>query len=207
MNWLLLGISIAAAVMIWYCFPAFHPGFEKGKTGLILLILISGAGSILFQLYEYTLLKQIRYLVLMAAMLLISQIDKKKLIIPNRILAVLCGIRFLILIGECIQNWNSDYLKEIILSPVLGMLIGGGIFFLCYFMTRKSIGAGDVKMFAVIGFYVGPGVLFPIMLLSSLFSAVYCILMVLFRKLKLTDSIPFGPFAAIGTIFTLLLGF
>lgn len=207
MNWLLIGISIAVAVIVWYCFPANRVGLEKEKTGLLLMILLAGSGSILFQIYGYTVLKMVRYLILMAAMLLISRIDKMKMLIPNRILAFLCGIRFLLLIGECIQNWSSGYLKEVILSPVLGIVIGGGIFYLCYIFTRKSIGAGDVKLFAVIGFYVGPGVLFPVMLLASLLSAVYCILMVLLHRLKLTDSIPFGPFAAVGTIFTLLLGF
>ena len=205
MNWIVTGICTAAAVGMWYLLPASF--FEKRKLTGVLLVFVTGAGSVLFQLYEYDLLQIIRYLTLMAAMLLISGIDKKKMIIPNRLLLFLFGLRCLLLLGEYIRNWENAILEEIVLPPVLGMLFGGGLFFFCYFITRKGIGAGDVKLFAVIGFYVGPGVLFPIMFLAALFSAVYGGVMVLLHKLKLSDSVPFGPFAAAGTIITLLAGF
>lgn len=205
MNWILVGISVVVAAILWYLIP---PSIlEKRKAILLLLILITAAGSILFQSYEYAILQIVRYLILMAAMVLISSIDKRKMIIPNRILFILLGLRCLVLMGECILNWSTATLEELLLPPFLGMLLGGGLFFFCYFITRKGIGAGDVKLFAVIGFYVGPGVLFPIMLLAALLSAIYGGVMVLLRKLKLCDSIPFGPFAAIGTIVTLLMGF
>lgn len=205
MNWILVGISVAVAVVVWYLIPSSF--LEKGKAVLLIFLLVTVVGSILFQLYEYSILQIIRYLILMAAMILISSIDKKKMIIPNRLLFILFGFRCLLLVGECVQSWHTLVLEELFLSPFLGMLFGGGIFFLCYFITRKGIGAGDVKLFAVIGFYVGPGVLFPVMLLAALFSAVYGGVMVLLHKLKMDDSIPFGPFAAAGTIVTLLMGF
>lgn len=174
---------------------------------LFVFLFLTGVGSILFSLYGFVLLKMVRYLVIMLSVYLIAIIDHREMIVPNRILSVLLGIRGGILIMECIQNRNSEYLKEIVISPFLGFILGGGIFFLCWLLTKKGIGAGDVKLFAVIGAYTGSGVLFPIMFLSALLSAVYGIIMLGFHKLKWKDSIPFGPFVAAGTMIALLMGF
>ena len=185
--------------------------FLRGKQGkrvaFFFALLATAAGSCLFQLYDYIIFKCMRYLILMNGVMLIAEIDHEKRMIPNKILGKLFLIRLIILVCEMIENRNSGYLKEVILVPVLGFLLGGGIFFLCYFLARSGIGAGDVKLFAVIGFYVGTGSIFPVMILSALFSAVYGIGMVALHKIKLKDRIPFGPFAAAGTVLALLAGF
>ncbi|MGN0358765.1 MAG: prepilin peptidase [Blautia sp.] len=181
--------------------------YMKSVLLLFGLLFISVTGSILFPVYEYGVVKIIRYFILMFAVVLIALIDRRAYIIPNKILLLLLGIRGILLMIECVLNLESGYLKTIVLSPLTGFLIGGGIFFVCYILTRKAVGEGDIKLFAVIGFYVGSGVLFPLLLISAFISAVYGITMVLIRKMKMTDYIPFAPFAAIGTILTLLIGF
>lgn len=172
-----------------------------------LTILVTLAGFCLFQLYGYGMLKMLRYLILLNGILLISCVDCREKIISNKTLIYLLGIRTLILIAEGISNRHTEYLKEIIISPFLGFFIGGALFFLCYFLSRNGLGAGDVKLFATIGFYVGAGTLFPVMFLSALFSAAYGIIMVALHKIQMKDTMPFGPFAAAGTMVTLLLGF
>lgn len=183
--------------------------FLNTKSVLLLfgILFISVTGSILFPLYEYGIVKIIRYFILMFAVILIALIDRRAYIIPNKILILLLGIRGILLMIECVLNLSFGYLKTIVLSPLTGFLFGGGIFFVCYILTRKAIGEGDIKLFAVIGSYVGAGVLFPLLLITVFFSAVYSITMVLIRKMKMTDYLPFAPFAAIGTILTLLIGF
>ena len=174
---------------------------------LIITVLTTLAGSCLFQLFDYGILKIARYIVIMNGLILIAHIDRQKMIIPNRILVILSLVRLVLLIVEGIVYSNTEYLREVIVSPFLGFLIGGGLFFICYFLSRNSLGAGDVKLFAVIGLYVGAGILFPVMMLSALFSAVYGLLMVALHKIGMKDSIPFAPFAAVGTITALILGF
>lgn len=174
---------------------------------LFILLIIAGSGSVLFQLYGYGLSKILRYLILMMVIILIAIIDCKEWIIPNQILMKLLLIRGMILIGEWIQYYDSSFLKEIIISPFLGLFLGGGLFFICYMVSRKCIGAGDVKLLAVIGAFTGAGVLIPVMFLSALTSAIYGGIMLITHKLTMKDSIPFAPFVAVGTILTLLLGF
>lgn len=180
---------------------------RKSIRDLAVLLLLTGAGSILFQLYGFGIWKSIRYMVLMMSVYLISIIDHREMIVPNHLLLPMLGFRGAILIPECVDCIDSGYVLEVFLAPFLGLLFGGGLFFLCYLITRKGIGAGDVKLFAVIGAYTGPGILFPIMLISAFFSAVYGVIMLAFHKLGLKDAMPFAPFAAAGTIVALLIGF
>lgn len=205
MNYIVILICLLAGVCWWYF--THHYLKMTAKKHLVYMLLIMAIAGALFPLYEYGIIKMIRYIVLMMAMVLIAIIDKEKMIIPNKILLILLGIRGILLIIECILNINSGLVKELILAPVLGFLFGGGLFMLCYLITRKGIGAGDVKLFAVIGAYVGPGVLFPIMILATFFSAVWGIALVALKKIKMKDSMPFGPFAAVATIVALLIGF
>ena len=94
----------------------------------------------------------------------------------------------------------------ILISSVFGALIGGGIFLLAHFISKGGVGMGDVKLFAVIGFYVGNGSIMAAAFLSVMAGAVYSITMLLFKKIKLKEEIPFAPFIFVGTILTMALG-
>lgn len=77
---------------------------------------------------------------------------------------------------------------------------------LAYAVSRGGIGMGDIKLFAVIGAYVGSGSVAASMLLSMIAAAVFSGVMIARKKLKIKDEIALGPFVAIGTILTLLIG-
>lgn len=181
--------------------------YKKSLLYVSIISIIIFAGSLLFGLYDYDLLKTIRYLILINGIVFIGFVDFKERIIPNEFLLYLLYLRILLIFAEVIVYRNAGYVKEIVLSPILGLLVGGGIFFVCYLISRNGVGAGDVKLFAIVGLYVGTGVLFPIMILSAMFCAIFGIVMVILRKMKIKDELPFGPFAAVGTILALLLGF
>ena len=65
---------------------------------------------------------------------------------------------------------------------------------------------GDVKLFGVIGCYAGAGAIMPLIFLTIMISAVYSIVLLLLKKIKLKEEIPFAPFVLIGTILTLAIG-
>ncbi len=68
------------------------------------------------------------------------------------------------------------------------------------------MGAGDIKLFGVIGFYLGPDAVLSVMLGALFLAAVYSAGKLLGKKIHLKDEIPFVPFVFAGFIATALLG-
>ena len=90
--------------------------------------------------------------------------------------------------------------------PYLAAKYGGGMFLLAHFLTKGGVGMGDVKLLAVIGAYMGSGSIMAAAFLSVAASAFYSIVMLLLKKIKLKEEIPFAPFIFIGTVLTMALG-
>lgn len=167
-------------------------------------ILLTGIAGFLFHQYGYGPLKIIRYLVLIYGLLAVAVIDARKRIIPNKILIWMMLIRAVILVLEMYTYpANGFYILEIF---VIGMFLGGGIFLITYFASRKSMGLGDVKLSGVMGFYLGSTLIIADLIVCLACSAIYSIIMLCTKKLKAKDSIPFAPFLAIGTVVVLLIG-
>ena len=68
------------------------------------------------------------------------------------------------------------------------------------------MGMGDVKMLILTGIYVG----FPGVLLGYFYSifaaALFIVAGMALKRLKIGETIPFGPFIAIGTLVHILFG-
>ena len=157
-----------------------------------------------FTIFSYSILKTIRYLLLIGVLFLIAWIDQHKKKIPNRLLLFLLVGRIFLLLLEWLVFPGMGL--SLLISSTLGMLLGGGLFLLAHFISRGGVGMGDVKLFGVIGCYTGVGVIMPLVFLTVMVSAVYSIVMLLLKKIKLKEEIPFAPFVLIGTILTLAMG-
>lgn len=154
--------------------------------------------------YQYGAFKIIRNCILTIGLFYIAVVDQREKRIPNRSIALLLILRAVLLIGEIICY--PVYGKSLCLSCGIGFLLGGGVLLLAYAVSRGGIGMGDIKLFAVIGAYVGSGSVAASMLLSMIAAAVFSGVMIARKKLKIKDEIALGPFVAIGTILTLLIG-
>lgn len=157
-----------------------------------------------FLLLSYTLLKIIRYMILLAAMFIVAWIDQHERRIPNRILLVLLEIRVVLLIVEWFVVPAMG--MSLLISSLLGALIGGGMFLLAYFLSRGGVGMGDVKLLAVIGAYVGVGNIMALTFVTALISAFFSIAMLAMKKINLKEEIPFAPFVLTGTVLMMALG-
>lgn len=84
-------------------------------------------------------------------------------------------------------------------SPFLGALAGGGLWLVIGLIgkliyRRESIGFGDVKIFAVIGFLCGfPNVL-AVFLIGILLAGIHFIVLLLMHKIKPDQYMPMGPY-------------
>ncbi|MDH6152924.1 MULTISPECIES: A24 family peptidase [Paraburkholderia] len=70
---------------------------------------------------------------------------------------------------------------------VLGLLTGGGLFFPLYLL--RGMGAGDVKLMAAVGAFVGPQPALEIVLVTCVVGGVWALAVVIFkRELKSTGT-------------------
>lgn len=154
--------------------------------------------------FSYHIWKICRYLILVMALFLIAWIDLESKRIPNKILKILLAVRGIILIPEWLTF--PELGTAMVVSAVSGAVIGGGIFLLAHFISKGGVGMGDVKLFAVIGLYLGSGSIMAAAFLSVMAGAVYSAVMLFLKKIKLKEEIPFAPFILVGTILTMALG-
>lgn len=138
----------------------------------------------------------IKFLILTPMLLLVFTIDYKLQIIPNRLNLTIfeVGIIFTFLYGL------SDI--SITIKMLLGMLIGGGVFLLItllggLFYGKEAMGFGDVKLMCGLGLFFGQYNIIVVTLLSFLIGAVMGILLIITRRKKSSEYIPFGPFIVI----------
>ena len=88
-----------------------------------------------------------------------------------------------------------------------GYLSLWSIFWLFKLVTGKDgMGAGDFKLLAALGAWLGPAMLLPIVLGASLLGAVVGIGMKLSANLREGRYVPFGPFLAGAAVVVLLAG-
>ena len=112
-------------------------------------------------------------------------------------------LRYLCLTGFMLVLAVIDHEKSIVPNMLVGLIL----FLLAYVLSRKSIGLGDVKLAAVLGWYLGLSLIWWDLVAGLLLAGIYSVVQLARKKLSMKDSIPLVPFLAAGTILILLLGF
>ncbi|MCR4434862.1 MAG: A24 family peptidase [Clostridiales bacterium] len=90
-------------------------------------------------------------------------------------------------------------------GAVLGSVFGAGLPALLSRLTRGGIGAGDVKLFACVGIFLGPDQTLSALLASTVLSGIAGLILAVARCRSMRDSIPFTPFIYIGCTAVILL--
>jgi Flp pilus assembly protein protease CpaA len=104
------------------------------------------------------------------------------------------------------EGLAENDLLLLFVRSLAGLAAGGLVTGIAYAVSRKGIGAGDVKMFAAIGYFTGGFAVIDILVYSTLFCCVCGIVLIVFRKCKARDCLPMAPFAYAGTMLYLIAG-
>lgn len=205
----ILGTIIAGGVWEWYLVHELEKRAyilrQKGVLVWILGIPIAIGITVWFKTYGYSFWKIQRYLILMYTLPVLAWIDKKEKKIPNRILGILTLIRCVILTVEII-SYTSMW-GEFLTHAIWGGTFSFVLMIAAYYISKKAVGMGDVKLFTVMGFYLGFSLNYTVLFVSLLLAALYAVWNMLRKKLTAKDEIAFGPFVAIGLWAVLILGF
>ncbi len=150
-------------------------------------------------------LNSLFYMVYFSTLIVITFIDIDFQIIPDAITlpgtaaALLLGI---FLIPDPFDRGSVLGAKQ----SILGLLIGGGLFYTVALVSRGGMGGGDIKMMAMVGALTGwKGVLMTTFI-GSLAGSIIGISLMLFKGKGRKTRIPFGPFLALGSVVSILYG-
>lgn len=168
-------------------------------SGVILIML-----GIVFYILEYSICMVIRYYILAIASVVLAVIDYREKIIPNKILLWLIAARSIVLIVELVIAGDAAW--SFLIDNMLGLVIGGGILLICRLVSRGGIGMGDIKYFAVIGYYVGFSKVMLFLFAAIAASFFVSIILLLMKKTTLKAEVPMAPSITIGILVCLLIG-
>lgn len=140
---------------------------------------------------------------LIVALLMVSMLhivvvsDVYYMVIPNQVLLFFFPLFiFLLLISP------QDTIQE----SLFGSLVGFGLLYAVYMLSRGGLGGGDVKLFAVLGFILGVQLTLLTLFLACVFGTVVGGALILMQKHSRREPIPFGPFIAVAAIIAFLYG-
>jgi len=143
------------------------------------------------------------------SLIVIFFIDLEHQIIPDEI--VFPNI-FLFLIFHLVTN-HPAFAKAsagrqlLITNYLLSALLSSLFLYLIYLITRgKGMGIGDVKLAFLMGLSLGYPKTIVAMYASFLTGAFLGLILVLVKKVKFGQKIPFGPFLSWGTIVAYIWG-
>lgn len=141
--------------------------------------------------------------VLIWGMGVLTVTDWKKHVIPNRFLLILLAV-WAVILGVSFV-WSVESGIQLLFKSLAGGAIGAVIFFPCYLLVRKQLGAGDVKLAVVMGLYLTSSRAVSAYLLGTILCCVCSLTLVAIKVLGWKDGVALVPFLTIGTWVALLL--
>ena len=126
--------------------------------------------------------------------------DIKSKIIPNSLTLTMLAAWVIITVPMLITD--IDAAAALLAGSALGFAVGGGLFLIAYFISRKGLGGGDVKFMAAAGLYLGYEGVLSSMLLGTILAAVFSLVLIVLKKINRKDTIPLAPFLLIGILIT-----
>jgi len=157
---------------------------------------------------------------------LIFFIDWRWLVIPNELnLALLLIGVFITLVlnfGNFNENSSSPFFTsfiapynlifpfstdKVIINHLYGAVFGGLIFGIIFLLGRgRAMGLGDVKLALVSGLVIGWPDIFLAVILSFILGGLVAFILLIFKKKRFGDKIPFGPILVVTLSMTVFFG-
>lgn len=155
---------------------------------------IEGITGVLFA-YSFVLVGiQLELLItymLISMLMIILVTDITYMLIPNRVLLFFIPFLLILRILEPLDPWWS--------APV-GSVIGFLLILIIILVSRGGMGAGDMKLFAILGFVLGVENILLTFFLACVLGALIGLLLLLLKKIKRKQTVPFGPFIIVGAL-------
>lgn len=145
----------------------------------------------------------LKFLFLIPMLIIAFMIDFKLQIIPNRLTLTIFETGLVFTFATSLLNVTAGI--DLFIDSILGMLVGGGIFLLITLIGgaiagKEAMGFGDVKLMGALGLFFGWINMILISVMAFLFAAIVSIIILIARRKKFNEYIPFGPFIVVASI-------
>lgn len=170
----------------------------------IMIFIAVGLTVFVYSFYrENTFFFTLKRAVLLALLWPVAYTDYFTFRIPNLFIIGGLGGRAAVLGAEIV------FAREQLPRVLLGEAVAGGVLFLaaglCAVVVKNSIGGGDLKLFLVMGLYLGLQGTWGAVFFSLLVSFVTAVFLLVTGRATRKDAIPFGPSLMIGTYLAIFL--
>lgn len=171
---------------------------------VIMVIVTIGIAITLINVYiDNTVWTNLKCMSLLCVMWPLAYIDFKTYRIPNEFIIFGLICRAVILAFELIMATDSVlavFIPEIIAA--LALLLAA---VLCRLCMKGSIGYGDIKLFIVMGLFLGMNGIWSAIFTSLIVSFFMAVYVLATKKKSKKDVVPFGPALVIGTYVSIFL--
>ena len=181
----------------------FFREYLKNCKPKYLLMVIVAVSYIALLYFKGLTIDTIKYMVLIPMLLIAFVIDYRLQIIPNRLTLTIFEFGLIFTFLETILNTTVGI--GIFVDNILGMLVGGGIFLLITLIGgaiagKEAMGFGDVKLMGALGLFFGWINMIMISVMAFLFAAIVSIVILIIKRKKFNEYIPFGPFIVVASM-------
>lgn len=208
----LLGAAVAASLTI--ALIIFCQSIGMLETGerprlrspmTLILIILTGAVWLAHALIHGSgeLIPTVSDVLLLVFTAVLSLIDIERHIVPNRLLLAMLVIRLTLIAVGVIVDPSSGL--EALGRSLAGALMSGICFLLCYLVSHRQLGGGDVKYAFILGLFLTGERVLAAMLYGVLCCCVYSVVQLCRKKLKLKDGVPLIPFLYVGVLITFII--
>ncbi len=132
-------------------------------------------------------------LTLTSLLFILTMSDLAYMLIPNKILLFFLPIALIVRYLSPLENWYN---------PIIGGIVGFVLLFVIFLASRRGMGAGDVKLFGLLGIFLGPLHVVIALFVSAFVGSVLGLTLLGLGRVKRKQPIPFVPSIAVGTLLT-----
>ena len=139
-------------------------------------------------------------LILLAVGYVAAVLDLLEKRVPNKLVLGLAVAWLLVLTPLVLMDPGAAV--AIGVRGLLGFAAAALVMLFVYFVSRRGLGGGDVKLMCAAGLYLGVDGVLTALLYGSVLSAITSLVLICRKKLTVKDSIPLVPFLYIGILIT-----
>lgn len=205
-DWFMVLTAVILCVIAFYLMVREKEHIPKSGWiyGAVIILAVVGI-TLMLQLFyvDNSLIHNIKRICLLSLLGPIAYVDFTETRIPN--LYIILGLiyRGILIPVELL------FAREIFWPVILSEIVAAAALFLaailCRVCIRNSIGAGDVKLFLVMGLFLGLNGIWSAILLSLFVSFFIAIFLLLTKRKTKKDSMAFGPALTVGTFLSIFL--
>lgn len=113
--------------------------------------------------------------------------------------------------GICAVNYGMAIIIKLLLKDIdFCSLVAGivlcGILLMISLVTKEAIGQGDILILLTLTGILSIKNMLEILFMALVLCSLFSMAMLIFKKMKLKNAIPFVPFLFVGNIFWIVLG-